>query len=92
MNSAMKVLEIIMPIFAAIGLGVLARKKNQISEEANAGLQKFVMTYCLPCVLFNSCLTGNFGMESVTAMVLVMPLVFLSSVWSFRIRKKKYPL
>lgn len=91
MNSAVKVLEIIMPIFVTIGLGVLARKKNQISEEANAGLQKFVMTYCLPCVLFNSCLTGNFGMESVTAMVLVMPLVFLSSVWSFRVRKKTYP-
>ena len=91
MNSAVKVLEIIMPIFVTIGLGVLARKKNQISEEANAGIQKFVMTYCLPCVLFNSCLTGNFGMESVTAMVLVMPLVLLSSVWSFRVRKKTYP-
>ena len=90
MDSAIKVLEITLPIFVTIGLGVLARKKNQISEEANAGLQKFVMTYCLPCVLFNSCLTCSFGMESVTAMVLVMPLVFLSSVWSFRVRKKKY--
>lgn len=91
MNSVIKVLEIIMPIFVTIGLGIMARKKNQIPEEASQGLQQFVMTFCLPCVLFNSCLTGNFGMESVTAMVLVMPLVFLSSVWSFRVRKKKYP-
>ena len=91
MSNVIKVLEIIMPIFVTIGLGALAKKKNKISEEANTGLQQFVMKFCLPCVLFNSCLTGNFGMESVTAMVLVMPLVFLSSVWSFRVRKTKYP-
>ena len=91
MNSVIKVLEIIMPIFVTISLGVLAKKKNKISEEANSGLQQFVMTFCLPCVLFNSCLTGNFGMESVTAMVLLIPLVFLSSFWSFKARKKKYP-
>ena len=91
MNSVIKVLEIIMPIFVTILLGVVAKKKHMISEEANKGLQQFAMTFCLPCVLFNSCLTGNFGMESVTAMVLVVPLVFLSSLWSFRVRKKKYP-
>lgn len=90
MNSVIKVLEIIMPIFVTILLGILAKKKSTISEEANKGLQQFVMTFCLPCVLFNSCLTGNFGMESVTAMVLVIPLVFLSSIWSFGVRKKKY--
>lgn len=91
MNNFIKVLEIIMPIFATISLGVFAKRKNIFSEEANTGLQQFVMQFCLPCVLFNSCLTGNFGMESVTAMVLVVPLVFLSSLWSFRMRKRKYP-
>ncbi len=91
MNNIINVLEIIIPIFVTIVLGVLAKKTNKLSEEANSGLQKFVMTYCLPCVLFNSCLTGDFGTESLTAMVLVMPLVFLSSLWSFRVRKKKYP-
>ncbi len=91
MNNAIKVLEIIAPIFATIWLGVLAKKKNMISEEVNAGLQQFVMTFCLPCVLFNSCLTGSFGMESVTAMVLLLPLILLSSFWSFRVGKKRYP-
>lgn len=90
MNKVIIVLEIIMPIFVTILIGVLAKKRNMISEETSKGLQQFVMTFCLPCVLFNSCLTGNFGMESITAMVLVMPLVFLSSVWAFKIRKKKY--
>ena len=79
MNSVINVLEIVIPIFVTIFLGVWAKKENKISEEANQGLQQFVMTFCLPCVLFNSCLTGNFGMESVTAMILVMPL---SHLWS----------
>ena len=91
MSSVVKVLEIVMPIFATIALGMWAKKKNKMSEEANKGLQQFVMTFCLPCVLLNSCLTGNFGVESFTAMVLVMPLVFLSVLWAFRARKKKYP-
>ena len=88
MNNTVKVLEIIMPIFVTIALGVFAKKTNKISEEVNKGLQQFVMTFCLPCVLFNSCLTGSFGMESVTAMVLVMPLILLSSLWSFKVGKK----
>lgn len=91
MNHMIKVLEIIAPIFAAILLGMLAKKKNMFSEEANRGLQQFVMTFCLPCVLFRSCLSGNFGMESITAMGLVVPLVFLSSLWAFRVGRKLYP-
>ena len=90
MNELIKVMEIVMPIFVTIFLGVFARKNNKISEEASKGLQSFIMTFCLPCVLFNSCLTANFGMESITSMVLVMSLVFISSVWSFGMRKKKY--
>ena len=91
MADIIKVLQIIIPIFATILLGVLARKKGMMSEEANDGLQRFVMKFCLPCVLFDSCLTGDFGMGSVTAMAMVIPLVLLSSLWSFRMRKKRYP-
>lgn len=91
MDKIIQVLEIIVPIFVTIGLGMLAKRKNILSQEACGGLQDFVMKFCLPCVLFNSCLTGKFGMESLTVMVLVMPLVLLSSLWSFWLRKKKYP-
>ena len=82
MGNAIKVIEIVMPIFVTIYLGIFARKNNKISEEASKGLQQFVMTFCLPCVLFNSCLTASFGVESLTSMLLVMPLIFISSVWS----------
>lgn len=91
MDNVIKVMEIIAPIFVTISLGVLAKRKNLVTEEVNAGLQQFVMTFCLPCVLFNSCLTGQFGMESVTAMVLLLPLILLSAFWSFKFGKKKYP-
>ena len=68
MNSLIKVLEIIIPIFVIISLGVYARKRNKISEEACKGLQQFIMTFRFPFVLFNSCLTGDMGLDTLTAM------------------------
>lgn len=90
MEKITTVLEIIVPIFVAIFLGVLAKRRNMISPEENKGLQQFVTKFGLPCVLFNSCLTSNLGAESVTSMVLVLPLLLLSSIWSFRARKRNY--
>lgn len=90
MNSVIKVLEIIVPIFVCISLGIWAKKKNKISEDANKGLQQFVMTFCLPCALFNSCLTGELGTETATAMAMLVPLVFLSALWAFKFGKRKY--
>ena len=91
MEKVFTVLEIVLPIFVTIFLGIYARKKNKVTEEQNQGLQQFIMTFCVPCVLFNSCLTCNMGMESITSMGLVFPIVLLSSLWSFKNRKKKYP-
>ena len=90
MDRFIKVLEIVMPIIVTIGLGIFAKKKNIISEEAVKGFQQFIMAFCLPCVLFNSCLTARFGMESVAVMALVLVFMVLSSLGSFRLRKK-YP-
>lgn len=91
MGKVITVLEIVLPIFVTIFLGIYAKKKNKITEEQNQGIQEFVMTFCVPCVLFNSCLTCNMGIESITSMALVFPVVLLSSLWSFKNRKKKYP-
>lgn len=91
MDKITTVLEIVMPIFVAIFLGIIAKKKSIISKEENRGLQQFVTKFCVPCVLFNSCLTSNIGAESVTSMVLVLPLLLCSSLWSFWARKKMFP-
>ena len=52
------VAQVIVPIFAAVALGVFARKKGILSPEGNQGLQQFVMKFGMPCVLFNSTLTA----------------------------------
>ena len=91
MEKVTTVLEIIVPIFAAVFLGMWARKNKKISEEENRGFQQFVINFGLPCILFNSCLNGKIGMESVTTMLLVFPMILFSSLWAFKARKKKYP-
>lgn len=85
------VLEIIVPIFVTILLGVLARRRKMITAEEVNGLQQYVMKFGLPCVLFNSCLTSNLGAEAVTSMALLLPLILISCVWSFWARKKIFP-
>ncbi len=90
MDKVFVVLEIVVPIFVTIFLGSLAKRNQKITEEECKGLQSFVMQFGLPCALFNSCLTGSFGMESLTSMASVAPLVLGSSIWSFRARKRTY--
>lgn len=90
MDRLITVLEIIIPIFTAILLGVFARRKQIVTADEIKGLQQYAMKFGLPCVLFNSCLTSDLGAEAVTSMVLVFPLILISSIWAFRARKKKF--
>lgn len=91
MEKIITVLEIVVPIFVVISLGILAKRKNMISQEECRGLQQFVTKFALPCVLFNSCYTANLGAESITTMALMLPLLLASALWSFHARKKKLP-
>lgn len=91
MEKFLTVAQVVAPIFAAILLGILAKKKNWVSKEGVQGFQQFVMKIGLPCVVFNSCLTADMGAESVSSMALVLPLVLLATLWAFRARKKRYP-
>ena len=65
------VAQVVAPIFAAIILGVLAKKNTWVTAENVQGFQKFVMKFGLPCVVFNSCLTAQIGVESLTSMALI---------------------
>ena len=85
------VAQVVAPIFAAIFLGILAKKKTWVTAENVQGYQKFVMKIGLPCVVFNSCLTAKIGLESLTSMGLILPALFLATMWAFRARKKNYP-
>ena len=91
MDKTISVLQVIVPILTAIFLGVLARRKQTVTPEGIRGLQQFVMNIGLPCIIFNSCLTANVGVESLGTMGLVMPFMIVITLWSFRARKTKFP-
>lgn len=91
MDKVITVARVIVPIFIAVFLGMHARKKALISPEGIRGLQQFVMNFGLPCVIFNSCLTANVGMESIGTMILLAPFMIVSTLWAFRVRKTKFP-
>ena len=80
MEKVISLLEIVIPILICIGLGVFARKKALITSEQNRGIQQFVLKFCIPCVLFNSCLEARIGAESLTTMVMVLPMLLLMHV------------
>lgn len=91
MDKTISVLQVVVPIFAAILLGVMARKKKLLTPEGILGLQQFVMNIGLPCIVFNSCLTANVGVESLGTMALVLPCMICTTLWAFRARKSRFP-
>lgn len=88
MENFLSLLETLVPIFVCLGLGVLARKKQVLTSEQNQGIQQFVLKFCIPCVLFNSCLQSKLGSESLVTMAMLLPILFLSALWAFWARKK----
>ncbi len=91
MEKFITVAQVVVPIFAAVFLGVLARRKGMLTQEEVRGFQQFVMKIGLPCVVFNSCLTADIGAESLSSMALALCPMLFGTFWSFRARKKQLP-
>lgn len=91
MSKVITIAEVIVPILVAVFLGILARRKQLLTPEENQGLQQFVIKFGLPCVIFNSCLGADIGAESVSSMLMVIPVMIVSSLWSFSARKNALP-
>jgi len=91
MDNIFNIAQVIAPIFVAVILGIIARSRRLMTPEGVQGLQQFVMKFGLPCVIFNSCLTADIGVESLTSMALVIPSVLIGTLWAFRARKKRFP-
>ena len=88
MEKLITVLEIIVPIAVTVLLGVAARRRGSISPAGVDGLQQFIIRFALPCVLFNSCLTSDFGAETLTSMALLLPLLLVGTLIAFRKRRR----
>ena len=91
MEQVISLLQTVVPILVCIGLGFFARKKELLTTEQVGGIQQFVLKFCIPPVLFNTCLEAKIGAENLTTMVMLLPVLFMSSLWAFRARKKRYP-
>lgn len=91
MENVLSLLQTIVPILVCIGLGFLARRKDLITPEQNGGVQQFVLKFCIPPILFNSCLEAQIGPDNLTTMVMLLPVLLLSSLWAFHARKKLFP-
>ena len=90
MEKLIAVAQVIAPIFVAIFLGVLAKKKDMMSIQEVKGLQQFAVKFGLPCVVFNACLTAKIDTSALASMVLGVLPVAVGALWAFRARNGKW--
>lgn len=88
MTQLIAIARVVLPILICAGLGMLARKKQILTAEQNTGIQRFVLKFCVPCVLFNSCLDAEVTGQTLVSMAMLIPLLLLSLFWALRMRKK----
>ena len=91
MDKLITVLQVITPIFFAVFLGIAARKRSQLAPEEIQGMQRFIVKFCCPCLIFRSCLTAEITGQALSSMVLLPPLLLISTLWAFHARKKQFP-
>lgn len=91
MEKLITVAQVIVPIFVTVLLGVLARRKGTFSQEQVDGLNRFVVKYGMPCIVFRSCLTADMGAESLSSMAMVLVAGLISTAAAMTVLKKRYP-
>jgi len=91
MDKFVNTLQVILPIFAMVFLGVLSRRRGILSQEDNQGLQRFVMAFGMPCILFNSTLTASVGSGAAVSMVMIPLLLLPACFLAFRARRARIP-
>ena len=85
------VAQVVAPIFAAVLIGVWARRKELLTHREVKGMQQYVMNFGLPCVLFNSCLSATMNAASVVSFVMVFTTILSSVLFAFFVLRKKMP-
>ena len=85
------VAQVVAPIFAAVLIGIFAKRRKLISGDAVKGIQQYVMTFGLPCVIFNSCLSASVNAQSLVSFMMVLPIMVATSLLAFFMLKKRFP-
>lgn len=91
MAKTIVVLQIITPILVAVFLGIMARKRKILAAAEIEGMQRFVIKFCIPCLVFRSCLTADITPQALSSMVMIPLIQILGLLWAYRARKKQYP-
>lgn len=85
------VAQVVAPIFAAVFVGIWARRKNLLTHKEVKGMQQYVMNFGLPCVLFNSCLGATMNAQSLVSFVMVFVTILSGVLFAFLVLRKKMP-
>lgn len=73
MGNLISIIQTALPVFLALGLGMLCRKKSFISREGIDALKKVVINITLPAVLVNAFATAQYSLST-----LILPAVIFS--------------
>ena len=91
MEKVSAVAQVVAPIFAAVLIGIFAKRRQMIHADAVKGMQQYVMSFGLPCVIFNSCLGASINAQSLVSFVMVLPIMLMASLTAFFVLKKRFP-
>ena len=82
MTSYWELLQLILPVFALIAIGVVVRRVHWIEGEAEASLLKLVVNVLFPCLIFES-ITGNAALQDAENVLLPPLLGFVVTAGGF---------
>lgn len=83
MESLISVIQTALPVFLALALGMLCRKKNFVSREGIDTLKKVVINITLPAVLVNAFATAQYSLSTLILPAIVFVLCCVALVLGF---------
>ena len=78
MEQVISILETALPVFLALGLGMLCRKTGFLNREAIDALKKVVINLTLPAVLVGAFATARYSASTIILPVMVYLLCCLA--------------
>ncbi len=87
MEQLLSVLQTVLPVFAALGLGMLCRSKKLLTREAVDGLKKVVVDITLPAVLLSAFATTEYSLSAMALPILMFVLCCIALALGFGITR-----
>ena len=83
MATVLSVISTVLPVFAALGIGMLCRRRNFLTKEGVATLKKVTINLTLPFVLFHSFATAAYSLSSAILPVVIFTACFAMLAFGF---------